>query len=454
MSNDSNEYFGRRAMLFVEKIGAFADENALFVDGAKHIVALSGGADSVALLRVMKQLNIDVEAATCNFHLRGEESDRDEKFCIALCERLGVKIHLAHFDTKEYARLHGVSIEMAARTLRYNFFERLRQDVGAVSICVAHHRDDSVETLLINLIRGTGLRGLRGIVPKNGNIIRPLLCVSRGEIESFLDEIGQNYVTDSTNLVDDVMRNKVRLDLLPLLEKINPSVRTNIFETSQHVVEALKLLDNATADGISKVRKDNTIFVDKLLSQPAPEHLLFCILHDYGFTSPVIAQIFRSLGSESGKVWYSPTHDLLLDRNQLLLQEHTDEKPKAMKVIEQGTYIYKKNSKFAISVQSIDESYTIDKSRSCACLDASKVEFPLTIRGIETGDKFMPLGMKQMKLVSDYLTDKKRSLFDKRAQLVVTDARGNIVWLVNERPDNRYKITPQTKSVLKILLHE
>lgn len=439
---------------FIDKIEAFSRVKGLLSKDATYIVALSGGADSVALLLSMRQMGMTVEAATCNFHLRGEESDRDEKFCISLCENLDVKIHIAHFDTKTYAELHHVSLEMAARELRYDYFERLRRDIGAAAICVAHHRDDSVETLLINLIRGTGIRGLRGIVPRNGNILRPLLCVNRKEIEDFLDEMGQNYVTDSTNLVDDVMRNKVRLDLLPMLEKINPSVRENIFETSLHVGDALDLLNQASEKCIKEVLSNDKIDIKALLQQPSPNHLLFCILKKYDFISAVIDDVAGHLNSETGRVWHSDTHDLLLNRGFLVLRERNSLPVKEMKITEQGTYIYQPNIRFSFTISPKNADFIVDKSRSCACLDAAKVAFPLTIRGIKTGEKFMPFGMKGLKLVSDYLTDAKRTLFEKQSQLVVTDAHNRIVWLVNERTDERFKVESTTENVLKILLRE
>lgn len=454
MLNDRSDCNRFNVKAFVARIKAFADENRLFSDGAKHIVALSGGADSVSLLRVMEKLNINIDAATCNFHLRGDESERDEKFCISLCDTLGIKVHIAHFDTKEYAQSHGVSIEMAARILRYDYFEKLRNDIGAVSVCVAHHRDDSIETMLINLIRGTGLRGLRGIAPRNGNIVRPLLCVSRREIDGFLDEIGQNYVTDSTNLVDDVMRNKVRLDLLPLLETINPGIRKKLFETSQHIGDALKTLDFTTENILADIANDDSVDIEGLLRQPSPNYLLFCWLYKYGFTPAIIQQVAGCLQGESGRIWRSPTHELLIDRGRLIVRKRVNIHPKAMKVDEIGTFVFQQNKKFAFSIVPYNDSFRIDKARSSACLDADKVRFPLIIRTVEQGEKFKPFGMKGSKLVSDYLTDAKRNLFDKRQQLVVADANNNIVWLVNERPDDRFKITPETKNVLKILLHE
>ncbi|MDY3944446.1 MAG: tRNA lysidine(34) synthetase TilS [Prevotella sp.] len=242
---------------FVDRVRRFASVHELFVYGGKYIVALSGGADSVSLLFVLKhlehELGIGVEAAHCNFHLRGAESVRDEEFCKQLCDRLSVPLHLIHFDTQAYADLHRVSIEMAARDLRYGYFENLRRDIEAQDICVAHHRDDSVETVLLNLVRGTGLRGLRGIQPRNGNIIRPLLSLSREDIVQYLDALGESYVTDSTNLHNDVKRNKIRLDVMPLLRELNPSVSQSIFESSLRVGEALKVFDEAMKRSIADV---------------------------------------------------------------------------------------------------------------------------------------------------------------------------------------------------------
>ena len=216
---------------FEDRIEKYIERFSLMEKDALYLVALSGGADSVSLLLVLKKLGYRVEACHCNFHLRGEESIRDEKFCEQLCISENIPFHHIHFDTKSYSELHHVSIEMAARNLRYSYFESLRKDLNADAICVAHHQEDSVETVLINLIRGTGVKGLRGILPKNGNIIRPLLCVNRSEIEGYLAALNQGFVIDRTNLIDDVVRNKIRLNIIPLLEQINPRVKDNILKT-------------------------------------------------------------------------------------------------------------------------------------------------------------------------------------------------------------------------------
>ena len=231
-----------------ENIARFISDNSLLSKEGKHIVALSGGADSVALLLLLKDLGYNVEAAHCNFHLRGDESNRDEMFCFNLCKDKQIPFHVIHFDTKLYANTHKVSIEMAARTLRYNYFKNLRQDINAESVCVAHHIEDSVETTLINLIRGTGLKGLSGISVKNGYVVRPLLCVTKQEIETYLASIGQDYVTDSTNFSDDVVRNKIRLNIIPMLKAINPSVISSIERTSSNLRDAGKLIDSILSD--------------------------------------------------------------------------------------------------------------------------------------------------------------------------------------------------------------
>ena len=470
---------------FVDRVRRFASVHELFVYGGKYIVALSGGADSVSLLFVLKhlehELGISVVAAHCNFHLRGAESVRDEEFCKQLCGRLDVPLHLIHFDTQAYADLHRVSIEMAARDLRYGYFENLRRDIEAQDICVAHHRDDSVETVLLNLVRGTGLRGLRGIQPRNGNIIRPLLSLSREDIVQYLDALGENYVTDSTNLHNDVKRNKIRLDVMPLLRELNPSVSQSIFETSLRVTEALKIFDDAIQHAIADVTtpprgctlggalvssaptkqlgttpsQPLTISVDRLKQQPSPEYTLHEILRPRGFTSAQIEQIYTSLDtSPAGKIVTSHTHELAFDRGSLLVQPKTNaaDAARSMRIPETGTYVFSDSLKIKVTTEDCGDGYEPSRASDCVCLDASNIKFPLTLRYIEQGDRFAPFGMNGMKLVSDYLTDRKKNVFEKRAQLVVTDAQQRIVWLVGERTDNRFRISKETSKALRFTL--
>ena len=456
---------------FVNQVRHFAHHHQLFTPRGKYIIALSGGADSVSLLLVLKhlesELGITLEAAHCNFHLRGDESLRDEQFCQQLCRRLHVPLHLVHFDTHAYADLHHVSIEMAARDLRYAYFEQLRRDIHAHDICVAHHRDDSVETLLLNLVRGTGLRGLRGIQPRNVHIIRPLLSHSRQQIEQYLDALGESYVTDSTNLHNDVKRNKIRLNIIPLLRELNPSASQSIFETSLRVTEALKIFDDAIQHAIadvttpqtqnSKLKTQNSpliISVDRLKQQPSPEYTLHEILSPRGFTSAQIEQIYTSLDTNpTGKIITSCTHELAFDRSTLILQPKTPTPlVRPMHIPETGTYVLSDNLKLKVETEECGDRYEPCRTADCASLDASDIKFPLTLRHIQPGDRFVPFGMTGTKLLSDYLTDRKKNIFEKRAQLVLTDAQQRILWLVGERTDNRFRITPHTQQALRLTL--
>ena len=456
---------------FVNQARHFAHHHQLFTPRGKYIIALSGGADSVSLLLVLKHLEsefgITLEAAHCNFHLRGDESLRDEEFCKQLCRRLHVPLHLVHFDTHAYADLHHVSIEMAARDLRYAYFEQLRRDIHAHDICVAHHRDDSVETLILNLVRGTGLRGLRGIQPRNAHIIRPLLSHSRQQIEQYLNALGESYVTDSTNLHNDVKRNKIRLNIIPLLRELNPSASQSIFETSLRVTEALKIFDDAIQHAIadvttpqtqnSKLKTQNSpliISVPRLKQQPSPEYTLHEILSPRGFTSAQIEQIYTSLDTNpTGKIITSCTHELAFDRSTLILQPKTPiPLVRPMHIPETGTYVLSDNLKLKVETEECGDHYEPCRTADCASLDASDIKFPLTLRHTQSGDRFVPFGMTGTKLVSDYLTDRKKNIFEKRAQLVLTDAQQRILWLVGERTDNRFRITPNTQQALRLTL--
>lgn len=303
-----------------KKIAQYIDQEKLFTREDKILVTLSGGADSVALLRLLLAMGYTCEAAHCNFHLRGDESVRDEMFVRELCLQLEVPLHVQHFQTTEEAEKRHISIEMAARELRYAWFEQLRLQQGANVIAVAHHKDDSVETLLLNLIRGTGINGLLGIRPKNGNIVRPLLCLDRKEITEYLQEIGQSYVTDSTNLQDEYTRNKIRLNLLPLMQEINPSVKESLLRTAEHLNDAALLYKKGIEEGKQKVQTEQGILISVLLQESVPETLLFEILSPLGFNSAQIKDIFTSLNGQPGKIFLSGEWRVIKDRELLLLE--------------------------------------------------------------------------------------------------------------------------------------
>lgn len=359
------------------------------------IVALSGGADSVCLLLKTVEAGHSVEALHCNFHLRGAESDRDEEFCHCLCRKLGVRLRVKHFDTAAYASEHKVSIEMAARELRYAWFEEVRQELGADKILVAHHQDDNIETMLFNLMRGTGISGLTGMKTRNGHIVRPLLDMTRQEILDYLAARKQDYVTDSTNLETEAIRNKIRLQLLPLMEEIFPSVRKNLVKT-------MRFLQNAE----TVVNGGRSAELD-----------LFTLLKPLGFSSRQIEAIADG-------------------RWKMSRERVGDESPL-------GT----------LSVSTYPKAADFKPSRDpfLVTLDADKVATPLVLRYAKQGDRFKPFGMKGCsKLVSDFLTDIKIYSFERHSQPVVCDAEGDIIWLVGHRVSHKAACAENTINILEL----
>ena len=425
----------------LSKVKDYIKKHNLLNSNDLYLVALSGGADSVALLLLLDEMGCQLHAVHCNFHLRGEESDRDERFCEQLCQQKNIPFHRIHFDTLTYAEAHKISVEMAARELRYRYFEQLRKDIGAEGVCVAHHRDDTVETVLMNLIRGTGLRGLTGIQPKNGNILRPLLSVSRAEIEEYLHGKGQGYVTDHTNLETDVLRNKVRLQVVPLLRLLNPAVSENIQRTAENLSDAQSVLE-----AVMLPYKDVKVLdLRQLNNDCSREYIVFEWLKKFGFNGVQVRQL---LTAETGRVFSSPQgYDVLVDRGHLLVEPSL--KPmKNLRIPEEGTYVLDDQTRISVK----REPVWISRDAAVATVDASRVRFPLTVRRVEEGDWMIPFGMEGRKLLSDLMTDRKMTVFEKRRQLVVVDGEGSMVWLVGIRTDNRCRVSSDTTEVLRLVL--
>lgn len=452
----------------LNKIKRFiVSEHLLRVD-ALYLVALSGGADSVALLLCLKELGYRVEAVHCNFNLRGEESLRDEQFCEDLCQRENIPLHKAHFDTQSYADLHKVSIEMAARELRYRYFFQLKEALGADGVCVGHHKEDSVETILINLVRGTGLSGLIGIRPRNHDVIRPLLCVTRQEIEDYLRKRAVSFVTDSTNLVDDVMRNKIRLNVLPQLSEINPSVTDAILTTANHLSEVDAIvqesLKTALGKAVSFINPVTQVSSNSLSNEPflldlsvvrafpSPSYLLFYILKPLGFSSSQITEMVSHLDGQTGQLWYSPSHELTHDRGVFMVLPREEVKPRTLVIPETGRYVYDEQLSLRLTEPALSPSSKVSfsKNPTVVDLDAASIRFPLTLRRVAEGDRFTPLGMRGTQLVSDFLTNLKRNRFEKRNQLVLLDATGTILWVLGLRINDHFKLTSQSSSCLQI----
>lgn len=385
-----------------------------------YLVALSGGADSVALALMMLDEGLNVHALHCNFHLRGEESNRDEAFVTHFCHKHNIPLDVKHFDTISLAKEHGVSLEMEARQLRYDWFRERALDLDAEAICVAHHMDDQAETLLLNLIRGTGLQGLSAMHPERTiqglKILRPLLNISKQEILSYLNSRGQDYVTDSTNLERDALRNKIRLDLMPMLKELNPSIASCLARTAENV--RMELAENST------------------------ESHLHRWLSPLGFTRQQVLDVYSHTQdtslSRSGLLWHTATHTLLLDRGQLILRlKDKDSNVLPRLIVESLNNLPKREDFF---------------NKQQAFIDAKRINGEMLLRRAQVGDRFRPYGMKQgSKLLSDFLTNRKVNLLDKQSQLVVIDsATDQIVWVVGQEIDDRYRVDSNTTEVVRL----
>lgn len=418
-----------------ERVRKYIQEHKLFSQKELILVGVSGGADSVALLFILKELGYQIQALHCNFHLRGEESNRDERFVSELCQKKGVSLLIKHFNTKEYAAHNNISIEMAARDLRYNWFSEMLAETNAQSIAVAHHMNDQAETLLLNLTRGTGIRGLAGMYPIRNHIARPLLCVTRQEILSYLDEIKQDFVTDSTNFERNASRNKIRLDIIPQLAAINPNIVNTLSETCTIMMSSIPFYEKEIEEELNQIKlNDSELDITQLQKNKNAAVLIHEWLKGKGFTNSQHREITESLGSRPGKIWESQTYRLLKDREKLILQE--------------------KNRKTTpINVVQEDVDNISETGASIAYFDKDKLIVPITYRTVREGDWFVPFGMNGKKLLSDYLTDIKATRFQKENQLVALCGE-DIIWVVGHRSDNRYRVDANTKHIVKLKIKE
>ena len=449
-------YYHKHGMKLERRVQAYISSLQLLADGDGVLVALSGGADSVALLRILLRLGYRCQTVHCNFHLRGEESDRDEQFVTQLCHSLDVPCEVVHFDTQAYAAEHHLSIEMAARELRYREFERLRQTYGLAAIAVAHHQDDAVETLLLNLIRGAGINGLTGMRSRNGYVVRPLLCITRDEIIAYLDRIGQPYVTDSTNLTDEYARNKVRLNLIPLMQQINPAAKDNIQQATEHLAQAAtiynKVVAEVSADVVQTDSEGAAISIAALLATDVPQAYLFEILHPYGFNSAQVADIFRSLSSEPGRMFHAAAYTVLRDRTHLLIrprQSASTPDDAIYTLPDEGTLQLPDGTRLLVHRMSPDTSWQVPRRSDMLCIDAARISGTLTVRHPREADRFHPFGMRGSKLLSDFYTDIKLPRTEKSHQWLLCHD-DDIVWAIGHRSSEHYRLRGNEHEVLVV----
>lgn len=438
-----------------KRVSSFIAQHQLMQPGTGVLVALSGGADSVALLHMLLRLGFRCCAVHCNFHLRGDESLRDEEFVVALCRALGVPCEVVHFDTMAYAAEHKMSVEMAARELRYGEFERIRQACGLEVVAVAHHQGDAVETFLLNLIRGAGINGLTGMRVVNGHVVRPLLCLTRDEVLSYLHGLGQTYVTDSTNLTDVYARNKVRLGLLPLMREINPAAAANIMQAAGHLADAAAIYNKVIADNsdrvVTLIAGGADIDMALLMATEVPRAQLFEILSPYGFNGHQVDDVLRAMPNGVGRMFYSAGYVLLCDRTHLLLRQRSaDENADALFLLpEEGVVELPDGARVEVNRVVPDAGWCVPRGSNVCVLDASHIGASLTLRHPKEGDRFHPFGMKGSKLLSDLYTDLKLNRMARAQQWVLCHG-DEIVWAVGVRASEHCRLRGGESEVVQV----
>lgn len=435
-------------MLPLQNFTGYIRQNALFTPDSRILLAVSGGKDSVLMAHLFKQAGYTFGIAHCNFGLRAAESQRDEHFVRMLAAMLGVPFYVTQFDTKAYAAQHKMSTQMAARDLRYRWFEEIRTAERYDCIAVAHHQDDAIETVLLNLVRGTGIAGLHGILPKRDYLVRPLLFLSRAGIDELLEQQGIEAVEDSSNLSTAYARNKLRLDVIPQLKEINPNLEHTFEQNIQRFAATEIVLQQVVAakrQELLEERKDGVyITLEKLKTLYPQQLLLFELLKNYDFTETVTDEILNALDKQSGTSFYSSTHRITIDRSELIITP--------LPSLTKRTYnIHPADERILMEGQWIQISYSeiigYKNDVNMAFVDAGQLIFPLLIRTWQEGDRFMPLGMKNYKNLSDFFIDQKIPLPQKEAIPILINGNGEVIWIAGLRQDNRYKVTATTKKV-------
>ncbi len=427
---------------FIERYGLFSHDN-------KILAAVSGGMDSVLMVHLLKAAGFSFGIAHCNFQLRGDESLRDQEFCNRLSEKLRVPFHTTSFDTAKYVANEKISTQMAARQLRYQWFEEVRQQSGYDLIALAHHQNDAIETILLNLTRGTGIAGIHGILPKNSRLVRPLLFLSRKEIETIIDKNKMAYVEDSSNASTKYARNKIRLEVIPKLKGLNPSIEET-FEKNLRRFRELEVLLEKQAEALksrlfefhdSEVR----IALDEIKKLEPQRLLLYKLLQDFGVNETIVDDLIAALDKHPGRVFETPGHQILLDRGILIISNNSRLRPVEVLINKDDREL--SFGAYKLTVLHDDSPLIVKDNPMAVSVDSALLTYPLTIRSWRQGDVFYPLGMKGSKKVSDFFVGEKVPLHKKQEIPLLINGNGDIAWVGGYRPDERYKVSAKTKKV-------
>lgn len=437
----------------IDRFEEFRLKNKLFNPNDRLLLAVSGGMDSMVMAELCFKHALNFAFIHCNFKLRDQESDEDEQFVKEVAGKYKVHAYCRSFDTLKHAQDAGISVQMAARELRYAYFEEIAYQHNYDRIATAHHLDDQTETFFINLLRGCGIAGLHGINLKIGRIIRPMMFATRSEIEAFVKQNEISYREDQSNAEIKYMRNKIRHEVIPPLVEINPDLQKEMARNIRRLSGVEYIYRQAIINIIEEIVSERegmiSIDIDSLMENKAAATILYEVIHPFGYKEDDIENILHGIGKQSGKRFYSQTHQLLIDRNEILIVPVSDEQDQLMEYrINRDDSFFSGPLNFRICT--VDKKgFSIPTEKDSAALDLDKLHFPLTLRKWKQGDYFFPLGMKNRKKLSDLLIDEKYPLFKKENTWVLC-SENEIVWVVGERIDERFKITDHTRRVFSL----
>lgn len=430
----------------------YIEKYDLFKPADKIIASVSGGIDSMVLIHLLHETGFSFAIGHCNFQLREEESDKDESFVIDAAKKYGVRIFTTRFDTASFARENGISIQMAARDLRRQWFEKLCEEQGYDKICTAHHLNDSLETVIFNLAKGTGISGIKGISPQSGRFVRPLLFASREMITRFAKDHYIHWREDRSNSSIKYARNKIRHYVVPELKKINPNLEATFLLSAEKLLAADEFYHEAiramSKELVSRQNGVTAIDIQRLTNVSHPAVVLYEIIKDYGFNFHQAKQIVEGIQNQSGRTFFSAHYQVVQDRQHFLVSTLSEHHSEAIFV-----------DKYSVSASFGEETFVFEEcdirdftmvpGPGVACLDVDLLKFPLKIRHWKKGDYFFPLGMNGKKKVSDFMIDKKIPV-NLKAQAMTIFSGNDLIWLVGHRIDHRFRITDNTRKVLKI----